>query len=64
MWILNHNAFTTGTVLYWDSEEQIRAWKQDPEHLAAQRAWRDRWYKSYRVEIVETRRSYTYPSPK
>jgi heme-degrading monooxygenase HmoA len=45
-------------VSYWDSEEQIRAWKQNPEHLAAQQAGRARWYRSYRVQVVEITREY------
>ncbi len=46
-------------ISYWDSEEQIQAWKQDLEHLAAQRAGRERWYHSYRVQVVEVRREYS-----
>ena len=46
-------------ISYWDSEEQIQAWKQDIEHLAAQRAGRERWYRSYRVQVVEVKREYS-----
>ena len=46
-------------VSYWDSEDQIRQWKQDPQHLAAQQKGRSRWYKSYKVEVVEVTRRYT-----
>jgi len=45
-------------ISYWDSEAQIRQWKQDAEHLAAQHKGRDRWYRSYSVEVVEIVRSY------
>ncbi len=48
-------------VSYWDTEEQIRGWKQDPEHLAAQRMGRERWYRSWSVEVVEIRRAYGDP---
>jgi len=46
------------TISYWDSEAQIRAWKQDPEHLLAQDAGRSKWYKSYTVQVVEVQRQY------
>ena len=48
-------------VSYWDTEEQIRAWKQDPDHLAAQKMGRERWYRSWSVEVVEVRRAYEGP---
>lgn len=45
-------------VSYWDNEEQILAWKQDPEHLRAQGKGRSTWYKSYTVQVVEVVRAY------
>lgn len=46
-------------ISYWDDEQQIRDWKQDPKHLLAQQAGRRRWYESYTVEVVEIVRRYT-----
>jgi heme-degrading monooxygenase HmoA len=46
------------SVSYWNSLEDIKAWKQDPEHLSAQQAGRDIWYKSYRVQVVEILHDY------
>ena len=46
-------------ISYWDNEEQIILWKQDPEHLVVQELARTRWYRSYKVEIVEIRREYS-----
>ena len=46
-------------ISYWDSEEQIAAWKKDAEHLSAQRAGRERWYRSYRVQVVKVTREYS-----
>jgi len=40
-------------ISYWDSLEQIQAWKQDPLHQAAQQIGREQWYKSYKVQCVE-----------
>jgi heme-degrading monooxygenase HmoA len=45
-------------ISYWESESQIRQWKQDAEHLVAQENGRNNWYRSYRVEVVELVRSY------
>jgi heme-degrading monooxygenase HmoA len=45
-------------ISYWESETQIRQWKQDAEHLVAQENGRNKWYRSYRVEVVELVRSY------
>lgn len=44
-------------ISYWDSEQQIRNWKNDPEHRVAQAKGRDRWYKSFSIEICEVLRS-------
>jgi len=45
-------------ISYWDSKEQMKAWKSDPEHKAAQELGRKKWYKSYQVQIVEIIREY------
>lgn len=45
-------------ISYWDSEEQIRRWKQNAEHLVAQEKGRNTWYRSYTVEVVEVVRAY------
>lgn len=45
-------------ISYWDNEEQIIAWKQDPEHKQAQELGRSKWYTSYKVEIVKLVREY------
>ena len=45
-------------ISYWDSESQIREWKQNREHLAVQELGRSKWYKSYSVQIVEVQREY------
>ena len=45
-------------ISYWDSEEQILAWKRDPEHRAAQREGRSRWYRSYSVQVARVEREY------
>lgn len=40
-------------ISYWDSEQHIRDWKNDPAHRHAQERGRNKWYKSYSVEVCE-----------
>jgi len=40
-------------ISYWDSEQHIRDWKNDPEHQHAQARGRNKWYKSFSVEVCE-----------
>ncbi len=45
-------------ISYWDNQDQIKVWKQDPEHREAQKLGRSKWYKSYQVQVVEVIRDY------
>jgi heme-degrading monooxygenase HmoA len=47
-------------VSYWNSEEDIRNWKRNSEHLNAQGQGREKWYKSYTVQVLEVRREYSH----
>lgn len=46
-------------ISYWQDLEQIKQWKQDSEHLVAQKLGRSIWYKSYKVQILEILREYS-----
>ncbi len=46
-------------ISYWPDEASIQRWKNDPEHLLAQKTGRTRWYQSYTIEVVEVLRAYT-----
>jgi len=54
---LEFTAVTEGeneiAISYWDSLEQIKKWKQNSEHLTAQKLGQEKWYEDYSVEIVE-----------
>ena len=43
---------------YWKDDESIRRWKTVIDHLAAQRAGRERWYEHYEVRIGKIERAY------
>lgn len=49
-------------ISYWPSLEHIQRWKQHADHLQAQQQGRARWYKSYKVEVVELLRTYGFPA--
>jgi len=40
-------------ISYWDTEQQIRDWKNDPEHRSAQTRGREKWYQSWSIDICE-----------
>jgi heme-degrading monooxygenase HmoA len=40
-------------ISYWQTLQQIRDWKSDPEHRSAQKKGQEKWYASYNVEICE-----------
>ena len=48
------------TVGYWRDEESIRSWKQNVEHLYAQKQGRRRWYRSYQIRVAKVERDYGF----
>jgi heme-degrading monooxygenase HmoA len=48
------------TVSYWRDLESIRHWKANADHLAAQLAGRERWYRAYRVRVCRVERDYGF----
>lgn len=46
------------TVSYWSSEEAIKQWKQNVEHLEAQRLGHENWYAEFKVRIAKVERDY------
>lgn len=40
-------------ISYWETEQQIHDWKKDPLHRLAQSRGREKWYKSFSIEICE-----------
>lgn len=40
-------------ISYWETMQDIRAWKNDPQHRRAQAMGRDKWYRKFSVEICE-----------
>ena len=48
------------TISYWESLDAIRNWKQNTEHLLAQKNGREKWYSSYKTRISKVERDYEY----
>lgn len=46
------------TVSYWRDEEAIRNWKQQADHLAAQKAGIQKFYKAYTTRVARVERDY------
>jgi len=46
------------TVSCWSSLEAIRKWKQNAEHLDAQRLGREHWYSAFKVRVARVERDY------
>ncbi|MFV1997775.1 MAG: antibiotic biosynthesis monooxygenase [Acidiferrobacterales bacterium] len=46
------------SISYWENQEQIKSWKNDAEHIAAQELGKTRWYEWYSVQIAEVVREY------
>src|SRR5438270_7912132 len=40
------------TVSYWESEEAIANWRRHADHLAAQKAGREKWYRAYVLRVA------------
>lgn len=47
------------TVSYWQDLESISAWKQNAEHLDAQRAGHQKWYESFVLRIALVEKEYS-----
>jgi len=48
------------TVSYWRDIESIKQWKQQLDHLSAQKKGRELWYQSYRVRIAKVEKDYGF----
>jgi heme-degrading monooxygenase HmoA len=48
------------TVSYWKNLEAIKNWKQQTDHLMAQKKGRTDWYSWYNVKICKVEREYEF----
>ena len=60
---LGHESARDGigiTVSYWQSLADIKNWKQNTEHLLAQKNGREQWYSHYKTRICLVERDYGF----
>jgi heme-degrading monooxygenase HmoA len=50
------------TVSYWKDLDSIKAWKQNSEHVFAQKTGREKWYANYKTRICLVERDYEFTS--
>jgi heme-degrading monooxygenase HmoA len=50
------------SIIEFDSHETLRAWREHPEHRAAQRLGRERFYAEYRLHVAEPARESRFES--
>ena len=48
-------------IITFESEEALAAWRNNPEHLEAQRRGQEEFYASYHIQVCEVIRDYRYP---
>ena len=48
------------TVVEFESEEGMRAWRTHPEHIAAQRQARQMYYSEYSIQVCEVTRASSF----
>jgi len=46
------------TVSYWESLEAIKNWKENAQHLVAQKMGKEKWYEQYHLRIAKVEREY------
>lgn len=46
------------TVSYWSNMQAITKWKNNIEHLYAQKMGKEKWYKNYKTRIVKVESDY------
>lgn len=49
------------TVSYWTDEASILAWKQQTQHVLAQKAGIEKWYDHYELRVAKVERAYSGP---
>ena len=52
------------TLVWWQDEDTLRAWREQARHRVAQRTGRERWYEYYKLEVAEVIRTNDFDRPK
>ncbi|SFT53780.1 Heme-degrading monooxygenase HmoA [Algoriphagus locisalis] len=60
---LGHESVRDGlgiTISYWKNLDSIRSWKQQTDHIIAQKMGRKKWYSAYKTRICLVERDYEF----
>ena len=49
------------TVAYFTDDASIKNWKQNAQHLVAQKLGKERWYSHYELRVAKVERAYAGP---
>lgn len=49
------------SIVEFESPETLKAWREHPEHKAAQAAGRERFFSNYRIQVCRVERDYSFP---
>lgn len=45
---------------FWESEEAIKGWREQLDHLQAQKEGKEKLFRAYRLRVVKTMRDYAF----
>ena len=48
------------SIIEFETAEQLRAWREQPEHREAQRLGRERFYTDYTLQVAEPEREFRF----
>ena len=51
------------TVVWWQDEETLKAWRENVRHLFAQRTGREKWYEYYKMDVATVTRTSNFDRP-
>jgi len=51
------------TLVWWQDDVTLRAWREQARHRVAQRTGRERWYEYYKLEVAEVIRNNNFDRP-
>jgi len=57
---VSYREYQSVAIVEFESKETLAAWRNHPEHLAAQEKGRSRWFAEYRIQVCEAVRDYSF----
>ena len=51
------------TVVWWQDEETLKAWRENVRHLFAQKTGREKWYEYYKMDVATVTRTSNFDRP-